>query len=116
MPSVCFLLYFRVNRIARYMYTDIFHRGFLVSGGAVTCINPINWTVDATPAQLVYKGDTMTVSIDPKAHVLVVDTDADKAYNPAFTKWFGPGCLHTQDLLFYLPYIRENILLRLHND
>lgn len=83
-----------------------------ISGDAVTCINPINWTMDATPAQLIYKGDTMTVILDPKEHVLVVDTDADKAHNPAFNKWFGPGCLHTQDLLFYLPYIRENILLR----
>lgn len=84
-----------------------------VSEGAATCINPVNWTTNTTPATLVYQTDTLTVTVDSKSHLLVVNADEDKYYNPAFAKWFKPGALHTQDLLFYLPYIRENMKLRM---
>lgn len=80
-----------------------------VSEGAATCINPVNWTTDATPATLVYKKDTMTVTVDKKTHLLVVTAEEDKYYNPAFAPWYKPGALHTQDLLFYLPYLRGNM-------
>lgn len=83
-----------------------------ISGGAATCINPVNWVTNSTPAELVFQSDTITVTLDRKAHVLVADVEAEKYYNEAFRPWYAPGCLHTQDLLFYLPYIRENILLR----
>ena len=33
------------------------------------CINPVNWRTDATPVQL---HDTITVTVDTTAHVLVV--------------------------------------------
>ncbi|MCQ2325720.1 MAG: DUF3089 domain-containing protein [Paludibacteraceae bacterium] len=83
-----------------------------ISKGAVTCINPVNWTTDATPAMLVYKKDTMTVTVDKKTHLLVVTAEEDKYYNPAFAPWYKQGALHTQDLLFYLPYLRENMRAR----
>ena len=82
-----------------------------VSGGAKTCINPVNWTIDGTPAELVFQSDTITVTLDRKAHVLVADVEAERYYNEAFRPLYNPGCLHTQDLLFYLPYIKKNILL-----
>lgn len=87
-----------------------------ISEGAATCINPVNWTTSATPATLVYKKDTMTVTVDKKTHLLVVTAEEDKYYNPAFVKWYKPGALHTQDLLFYLPYLRENMKARWAND
>lgn len=82
-----------------------------VSGGAATCINPVNWMTDTMPAELVYQSDTITITLDCVAHVLVADVEAERYYNEAFRPWYNPGCLHTQDLLFYLPYIRRNILL-----
>ena len=87
-----------------------------VSEGAATCINPVNWTTSTTPATLVYQTDTLTVTVDKKSHLLVVDADENKYYNPAFAKMFKPGALHTQDLLFYLPYLRENMKARWAND
>lgn len=83
-----------------------------VSKGAATCINPVNWVTTAEPATLVYRKDTMTVAVDTKTHLLVVSADKDKYYHPAAARWYSAGALHTQDLLFYLPYIRQNMLLR----
>lgn len=83
-----------------------------VSKGAATCINPVNWVTTDEPATLVIKKDTMTVTVDKKTHLLVVTADEDRCYNPAFAPWYKPGALHTQDLLFYLPYLRENMRAR----
>lgn len=83
-----------------------------VSERAATCINPINWVTTDEPATLVIKKDTMTVRVDKKTHLLVVTADEDRCYNPAFAPWYKPGALHTQDLLFYLPYLRENMRAR----
>lgn len=80
-----------------------------VAKGAVTCINPLNWRTDDTPAVLVYDGDTATVWVDEQTQQLLVNgLDEDKYTFPLTL----PGNLHHWDLLFYAPQIHENILLR----
>lgn len=81
----------------------------LLTKGAATCINPLNWRTDATPATLVFDNDTATVSIDPDSQLLIVQNlDEEKYQFPLFEK----GCLHHWDLLFYADAIRRNIQLR----
>ena len=89
-----------------------------VTEGAVTCINPVNWTVDATPATFTYDGHEHTVSGDTTAHVLIVNTDNAEAYrqwtaNPVFQKaGVSPDCLHHYDLLFYCNQLHDNMMER----
>lgn len=85
-----------------------------VTDGAATCINPVNWRTDSTPAPWVYKGDDMVVHVDEQAHVLVVD-DVDPAdyYRPALAPLTEPGNLHIGDLLFYGAALGANASERL---
>ena len=85
----------------------------LVSEGAATCINPLNWKIDATPAELVYDGDSATVSVDPEHNVLIVSgLDPEKYRFSMLDPWCSSGNLHHWDLLFYGEAIRQNALLR----
>lgn len=81
----------------------------LVAGGAATCINPLNWRTDGTPAELVYDGDTATVRVDLQTQQLLVSGLDEEKYTFPLTE---PGNLHHWDLLFYSDDIRRNILLR----
>lgn len=81
----------------------------LVSEGSVTCINPLNWHTDATPATLYFDGDTAIVSVDQESQLLLVSNIDEAKYQFPL---FEPGCLHHWDLLFYTQAIRENIKLR----
>lgn len=83
-----------------------------VSADAATCINPLNWRTDATPATLYYQQDTLTVSVDTVSHLLLCNADRERYAVPGAL--FGPGCLHLGDLLFYTKAIRENIRTRLN--
>lgn len=88
--------------------TSVDKQWHLISGDAATCINPVNWTTDGTPAVLVFDGDTLTIRQDTVAQVLLCDADTNKyVFYP-----FRPGCLHHWDLLFYTHAIRDNIRLR----
>ena len=85
----------------------------VVSDSTATCINPINWTTSSTPAQLIYDGDTATVSADQEEHVLVVSgLDTAKYRFPMLEHITKKGNLHHWDLLFYRNSIRDNALLR----
>lgn len=81
-----------------------------VSKGAATCINPLNWRTDATPATLIFDGDTAIVSVDTESQLLIVSNIDEKKYQFPL---FESGCLHHWDLLFYTDAIRQNIQLRI---
>ena len=90
----------------------------LVAEGAVTCINPVNWKTDSTPATFNYEGEEHTVCIDKQTNMLIVKTNRPDYYhnwtnNPAFKNAKVPlDCLHHWDLLFYSDFIHDNIKKR----
>lgn len=90
----------------------------LVAEGAVTCINPVNWKTDTTPANFTYEGEKHSVSIDKGTNMLIVKTNRPEHYrkwtnNPAFQNAnVHLDCLHHWDLLFYSDFIHDNILKR----
>lgn len=91
----------------------------LLSDGAATCINPLNWKTDATPATLSFDGTTNTIHVDTTSNVLLVETD-DTAYFHKFYDvapfFLNAGVtrdnLHHWDLLFYSHHIHDNALKR----
>ena len=82
----------------------------IVSGGNVFCINPVNWRTDTTSAQFVFigkkKNDTLSVRLDPKSRLLLVD--GYKNDKPMAVIGV-PGNYHHLELKFYYPYIRKNM-------
>lgn len=86
-----------------------------VQRNSVACINPLNWRTDATPATLVFGGDTATVKVDTLHHVLVAEGLDPEAYIFAPLNGYCPkGNLHHWDLLFYEANLRRNALDRLN--
>lgn len=84
-----------------------------ITDGAAVCINPINWTTDATPAPLYYHGDTATVKVDTAMNVLIVEgLDISKYYTPGQEAFYPKGNLHHWDLLFYRESIKANAYKR----
>lgn len=90
-----------------------------VSEGAATCINPVSWTTDSTPASFVFDGTYNTVHADPATHTLLVDTDTPSYYHQyydsaTFFKNAGVSSdnLHHWDLLFYSRNLHDNALTR----
>ena len=90
----------------------------MTSGGAATCINPLNWHKDTTAAVLEYNGLKGKVRVDTKNNVLMVEIDKSP-----FHKWmeehplFGKAgmdkeCLHHWDLLFYTESLKKNAVKR----
>lgn len=89
----------------------------LVSEGAVTCINPVNWKTDATPASFSYRELPGEVRVDTTLHVLLVDIEPESFHtwmdNPVFkSAGVSQDCLHHWDLLFYTDFIHDNALKR----
>lgn len=85
----------------------------LVGGDAAVCTNPLNHRTDDQPAQLIFQGDTMTVSVDPTHHVLLVQgKHMDDYHFPPLAEFCKPGNLHHWDLLFYSDAIRHSALHR----
>lgn len=90
-----------------------------VSSGATTCINPINWCTDATPATFNFEATTNEVHVDQTSQVLIVTTDNPEYYDgfydaaPFFLKaGVDRRNMHHWDLLFYASNIHDNALLR----
>lgn len=89
----------------------------LTSEDAATCINPLNWRTDATPAELEFNGDIAKVAVDTVNNLLIVTGLDEKEYIfPPLADFCEPGNLHHWDLLFYKKSIRENALLRAYGD
>ena len=77
---------------------------------SVTCINPINWTTDATPADFSFGEQNVTATIDTVLNVVMVE-DFVKPEMP-FAEVWPEDCLHFYDIQFYNNSLRENVLLR----
>ena len=72
------------------------------------CINPVNWRTDATPATL---HDTVTVSLSPEHHVLVVKGYSGSEYEP-IRGFLNVGDFHGAEPWLYQECLRENIQAR----
>lgn len=90
-----------------------------VTEGAATCINPVNWKTDATPATFTFRETSNEVHVDTVANVLIVKTDTPKFYYdyfdraPFFEKaGVSRDNLHHWDMQFYARMIHDNALKR----
>lgn len=80
----------------------------VVSAPNVMCINPVNWRTDATPAVL---NDSVTVTLDPLANVLVVE-GYDGSYLPNILDILNVGDYHGAEPWLYSEQLRANFRLR----
>ena len=82
----------------------------VLSGGNVFCINPVNWRTDTTSTKFVFygkkKNDTLSVRLDPKSRLLLIDGYKDNRPMPVIGI---PGNYHHMELKFFYPYIQKNI-------
>ena len=77
---------------------------------ANTCmgINPVNWHTDATPAIL---HDTITVTLSPEYHVLVVSGYSGSEYKP-YKNFLNVGDIHSCEPWLYSECLQRNIVAR----
>ena len=71
-------------------------------------INPVNWRTDDTPAIL---HDTITVTLSPQYHVLVVKGYEGKEYRP-FRNFINIGDIHSCEPWLYSECLRRNFAVR----
>lgn len=90
-----------------------------VGKDAATCINPINWQTDSTPASFVFGDDTLTIHIDTTTNMLIAQSQKPENYkqwmkrNPVFSQsGVSTENLHHWDILFYSEHIRRNAIQR----
>jgi len=76
----------------------------------VTCINPINWTTDAIPADFSFGEQNLTATVDTAFNVIVVK-DFEKPEAP-FREVWPQDCLHFYDIQFYNNSLKQNVLDR----
>ena len=72
------------------------------------CINPVNWRTDATPATL---HDTITVTVSPEYHVLVVTGYSASEYSP-YKDLINVGDIHSCEPWLYSECLAKNIAVR----
>ena len=72
------------------------------------CINPVNWRTDATPATL---HDTITVTVSPAYHVLVVSGYSGSEYSP-YKDFLNMGDIHSCEPWLYSECLAKNIAVR----
>ena len=77
---------------------------------AASCmgINPVNWRTAATPATL---HDTITVTLSPEYHVLVVTGYSGSEY-PAYKDFLNVGDIHSCEPWLYSECLAKNIAVR----
>ena len=75
------------------------------------CINPVNWCTDATPAIL---HDTITVTVSPAYHVLVVTGYSGSEYSP-YKDLINVGDIHSCEPWLYSECLAKNIAVRTKN-
>ena len=77
---------------------------------AASCIaiNPVNWRTDATPAIL---HDTITVTLSPEHHVLVVSGYSASEYAP-YRGFLNVGDIHSCEPWLYSECLQNNINVR----
>ena len=72
------------------------------------CINPVNWCTDDTPAIL---HDTITVTVSPAYHVLVVTGYSGSEYAP-YKDFLNVGDIHSCEPWLYSECLAKNIAVR----
>ena len=72
------------------------------------CINPVNWRTDAIPATL---HDTITVTLSPEHHVLIVSGYSGSEY-AAYKGFLNVGDIHSCEPWLYSECLAENITVR----
>lgn len=77
---------------------------------SATCmgINPVNWRTDATPALL---HDSITVTLSPEYHVLVVKGYSGSEYHP-YKNFINVGDIHSCEPWLYSDCIQANMKVR----
>lgn len=90
--------------------SDVKYLKPVVSAPNVMCINPVNWRTDATPALL---NDTITVTLDPQAKVLVLD-GFDGSYLPNILDILNVGDYHGIEPWVYSECLRKNFHQRIN--
>jgi hypothetical protein len=68
----------------------------------------VNWCTDATPATL---HDTITVTLSPEYHVLVVSGYSGSEYRP-YRNFLNVGDIHSCEPWLYSECLQRNIALR----
>jgi len=103
---------------------------FLIYGTNPYCINPLNWKVDSTNADISANKGTFNPSthlvedgatdayIDLDKHALICPTAPSKGYEPntqpGFVKLFGSNTLHLNDWNLFYKNISENAQVRIN--
>ena len=89
--------------------SDVRHVKPVVAVPCAMCINPVNWRTDATPATL---QDTLTVTVSPEHHVLVVEGYGGGGYKP-IRGFLNVGDYHSAEPWLYEECLRRNIRARI---
>ena len=82
----------------------------MLSEGNRMAINPLNWRTDGEPATTVFRGDTLTVTLDTASLLLCVDGYTRNDYMLPLVG--VDGNYHCLDITLYAEAIRRNIALR----
>ncbi len=90
--------------------SDVKYTKAVVAAPNVMCINPVNWKTDATPAVL---DDTITVTLDPRAKVLVVE-GYDGSALPNILDILNTGDYHGAEPWLYSECLRKNLRQRIN--
>ena len=91
--------------------SDIKYVKPVVAAPNVMCINPVNWRTDAKPAIL---DDSITVTLDPGAKVLVVE-GYDGSALPNILDILNTGDYHGAEPWLYSECLRRNIRQRINS-
>lgn len=75
----------------------------------IFCINPVNWKCDTTIGNI---GDSITVTLSPEHHVLVVKGFDGSAY-PPILNMINVGDYHGAEPYLYQEYLEKNIKERI---
>lgn len=89
--------------------SDVKYTKPVVAAPNTMCINPVNWKTDATPAML---DDTITVTLDPRARVLVVE-GYDGSALPNILDILNVGDYHGAEPWLYSESLRKNFKQRI---
>lgn len=89
--------------------SDVKYTKPVVAAPNEMCINPVNWKTDATPALL---DDTITVTLDPRAKVLVVE-GYDGSALPNILDILNTGDYHGAEPWLYSEQLRKNFRQRI---
>lgn len=89
--------------------SDVKYTKPIVAAPNVMSINPVNWKTDATPAVL---DDSITVTLDPHAKVLVVE-GYDGSSLPNILDILNTGDYHGAELWLYSECLRKNFRQRI---